>query len=138
MLTRTFNWRTFGIIAAATLLGAAWALFNFVRSGGNGGTTPATPLVWIVFAIPFFTFWGWWLARRDEGWVAAFVCFCIYFFSVFVGSRIELLILGMDTAKSTFHALYFQMTPLIQIVACIVVAAHRATTRGTIHPSTES
>lgn len=135
---RTFDLRTAGLIAGATLLGAAWALFNLYRVGGNGASSQAAPLVWAVFATPFFTFWGWLLARRNERWLAAFVCFCIYFFGIFLGARLELLIVGADAAAAAFHGLYFRLTLMIQLIAGVVVAAQRASIHGTMPVSTDA
>ena len=97
---RTFDLRRFLLIGGATLLGAGWAAFNLVRAGGSGGSDAVAALVWAVFATPFFTFWGWLAAERRAGWTAAFVCFCIYFFAIFIGARLELLFLGRDGAAA--------------------------------------
>lgn len=135
---RTWDFRTAVLIAGAALLGAAWALFNFeVRAGGTGFGA-IRPLVWTVFATPFAAFWGWLIARRHEGWLAAFVCFCIYFFAIFLGARLELLVLGDVAAAANGHALYFRLTLLIQCIACLVAAAQRASRRGTMEVSTVS
>jgi hypothetical protein len=137
-MKRSFDLRTGGLIGGAALLGGAWACFNLYRAGGSGLSGASAPLVWAVFATPFFAFWGWLLARRTEGWSAAFVCFCIYFFAIFVGARIERLVLSADAARTSGHALYFQLTLAIQLLACIVVALQRATSRGTMHTATDS
>lgn len=136
--TRTFDLRTGAVIIVAALLGAAWAAFNLARAGGSGQSGATVPLVWAVFATPFFTFWGWLLARRREGWLAAFVCFCIYFFGVLVGARIERLVLSDAAAAGSYHALYFRLTLIIQLVACVVAGVQRALRHGTIPVSTES
>lgn len=136
--TRRFDLRMFSLIAGATMLGAAWAAVNLIQAGGSSASGTSTQLVWTVFATPFFTFWGWLLARRDEGWWAAFVCFCIYFFGVLLGSRLERLIIGDAAASESFHGLYFRLTLVIQVAACCVVALQRARTHGTIRPSTGS
>lgn len=135
---RTFDLKTAALIGGAALLGTAWALFNLTRVGGNGASGATTQLVWTVFATPFFTFWGWLLARQREGWLAAFVCFCIYFFSIFIGARLELLVQGADVAATNEHALYFRLTVSIQLIACIVVAASRAGSRGTMQTPTKT
>lgn len=136
--SRTINWRTAACIAGAALLGAAWALFNLSRAGGSGFTGSTAQLVWAVFATPFFTFWGWLIARRQERWLAALVCFSIYFFAAFVGARLELLVLGLDAAEASGHALYYQLTLSVQLIACLVVAAQRSTQHGTMKASTDS
>lgn len=135
---RTFDLRTASLIGGAALLGAAWAVFNLSRVGWNGATGQTAPLVWAVFATPFFTFWGWFVARRHERWLAAFVCFCIYFFSVFIGARLELLVLGTQAATDSCHELYFRLTLIVQVIACVVVAAQRASTHGTISTPTDA
>ncbi|MDP9310433.1 MAG: hypothetical protein M3R24_06015 [Chloroflexota bacterium] len=134
---RTFDLRTALIIGGAALLGAAWAAFNLYRAGGNGALGATAALVWTIFATPFFTFWGWLLAKRAEGWLAAFVCFCIYFFAVFIGARLELLIQGQPVAAANEHALYFRLTLIIQLIAGVVVAAQRSYSRGTMQVPTE-
>jgi hypothetical protein len=134
---RSFDLRTAMLIGGAAALGAAWAFVNLYRAGGNGFFGSVTPLVWVVFATPFFTFWGWLLARRGEGWLAASVCFCIYFFSIFLGARIEGLILGAEVAAASGHALYFRLTPIIQLIACALLALQRAGSRGTMESATE-
>ena len=134
---QTFNLRTALLVGGATLLGAAWAYYNLLRAGGSGGTDAVAPLVWAVFATPFFTFWGWLVAERRAGWTAAFVCFAIYFFAIFVGARLELLVQGRDGAAANDHALYFRLTLVLQLVAGLVVAAQRARTRGTMERPTE-
>lgn len=133
----SFNLRTMLLIAGAALLGAAWAFFNLYRAGGTGFSGATASLIWAVFATPFFTFWGWLLAGRGEGWLAAFVCFCIYFFGIFLGARIEGLIVGADAAAASGHSLYFQLTPAIQLFACVVVALQRAGSRGTMESTTD-
>ncbi len=134
---RTFDLRTALIIGCAALLGACWAAFNLYRAGGDGALGATAPLVWTIFATPFFTFWGWLVAKRAEGWLAAFVCFCIYFFAVFLGARLEQLIQGQDVAAANEHALYFRLTLALQFIACLIVAAHRSYSRGTMQLSTD-
>lgn len=134
---RAFDLRTALLIGGAAVLGAAWAFFNIYQAGGTGFSRSLTPLIWAVFATPFFAFWGWLLARRSEGWRAAIVCFCIYFFGIFLGARIEGLIAGAQAAAANGHALYFQLTPMIQLIACVVVALQRAGSRGTMETATE-
>lgn len=135
---RTFDLRTAALIGGATLLGAAWAAFNLYRAGGSGASASAAPLIWTVFATPFFTFWGWLAAERQSGWRAAFVCFCIYFFAIFIGARLVLLIQSKEVAAAQAHALYFRLTLVTQLIACFVVALHRAVSRGTMYVSTKS
>lgn len=133
---RTIDWRTACMIGGAALLGATWAAWNLLRVGGNGAGGPRPALIWAVFAVPLFTFVGWVVARRRERWLAAGVCFAIYFFGVFVGARFELLTTGRADADATFHALYFRLVPAVQLAACLLVAAQRATSPGGTIPST--
>ena len=135
---RTIDWRTGGCIGAAALIGAGWALFNLRQAGGSGFTGSAAQLVWAVFATPFFTFWGWLAARRAEGWLAALVCFSIYFFAIFLGARLELLLLGQAAAGAAGHARYYQLTLGIQLIACVAVAVQRSIQHGTMRASTDS
>lgn len=135
---RTIDWRTAVCIALAALIGAGWALFNLSRAGGSGFTGTTAQFVWAVFATPFASFWGWLVARRSELWLAALVCFSIYFFSIFLGARLELLVLGQSAAEAAGHALYYQLTLGIQLIACLVVAAQRSFQHGTMNTSTDS
>ena len=136
--SRTIDWRAAAWIAGAALLGAGWALFNLSRAGGSGFTGTTAQLVWAVFATPFFSFWGWLIARRHERWLAALVCFSIYFFAAFIGARLELLLIGQDAAEASGHALYFRLTLSAQLIACLVVAAQRSIQHGTMKVSTDS
>lgn len=113
-------------------------MFNLRQAGGSGLTGSTAQLVWTVFATPFFTFWGWLVARRSEGWLAGLVCFSIYFFAIFLGARLELLMLGQTAAAAAGHARYFQLTMSIQLIACLVVAVQRAMQHGTMNVSTDS
>src|SRR5579859_244529 len=149
-MNRRFDLRAFLCIAGAALLGLAWALYN--RSQGMI-KIPYTeeefrPLVWVIFAIPFATFWGWLLVRPAERWWAAFVCFCIYFFSPFVAARYESCTVlsgafslnscfletanAQQAANSQGHVIYFGAIVIIQIVAALTVALQRALSRSTI------
>ncbi len=134
---RTWDRRAFACIVVAAVIGAAWAWFNLSRAGGNGFSAATGPLVWTVFATPFCTFWGWVLARRQEVWPALFVCFCIYFFGILIGARVERLALGAEAARASGHALYFQLTPAIQLGAGLLVALQRSVKRGTMPVSTQ-
>jgi len=148
-MARRFDAWTFVLIMGAALLGAAWAIYN------RGLTSPpydlsreAQPLVWVIFATPFATFWGWFVARRAERWWAAFVCFCIYFFSSFVAARYESCTVlqghfslsdcffattqAQEAANSSGHVIYFQVVVIIHLLAALAVALQRALSRSTI------
>ncbi len=133
MLTeRRWDFRTLLIISVAAAIGAAWAGYNLWTVGEVREPRVFRALIWIVFATPFATFWGWCIARPKERWWAAFVCFCIYFFAIFAGARVERLLIGESAANASRHALYFQLTFLFDIVGAVVVALHRARAIGTI------
>lgn len=124
--------RSAALIGAAAVLGAAWAWITLQRAGGSGAGPASEALIWTVFATPFCTFWGWIAARRRELWTALFICGCIYFFSVFAGARIERLLLDVETARANGHALYFRLTPALQLLAGLALALHRGRRRGTM------
>ena len=132
MFARRIDWRTFGLIAVAALLGALWSVYNVWSAGARRDPDVYRALIWIVFATPFATFWGWAIARPGERWRAAFVCFSIYFFAIFIAARIERLVLGEAAATGSGHALYFRLTLLFDLFACLGVALQRARGIGTI------
>lgn len=124
-----FDWRSFGIILAGTLLGAAWAIYNYTSTGGSRGEEQLQPLVWAIFATPLGLFLGWLVARRAEGWLAAFVSFLlIYFFTPFVAARIESLFLSPEEAAATKHNLYFWAVIVVHLLSAAGVAVWRART----------
>jgi hypothetical protein len=148
-MNQRFDLRTFIAIMVAALLGAAWAIYN--RGLIDYPYDPATefrPLVWVIFATPFATFWGWFIARRAERWWAAFVCFSIYFFSPFVAARYESCTVlrgsfdlsdcffattqAQEAANNSGHAIYFQAVVIINLLAALAVALHRAASRSTM------
>lgn len=145
------NLRTFGIIIGATLLGAAWALYNRGLAVRPYDEAAYRALIWVVFATPFAMFWGWLLARPAERWAALLVSASIYFFAPFVAARYEscavvrdgfsLVSCFADTqaaqqlANDNGHALYFQAIVVIHLLAGLAVALHRALDRSTM-PST--
>jgi hypothetical protein len=121
--TKTLLW-----IALATLLGAAWAYYNLWSTGGDRSESQFRALIWTIFATPFATFWGYFFARRRERWLAAFLCFCIYFFSVFVAARVESLIVDRATAQAQGHTIYFHAVIVINLLAGLILAVQRALT----------
>lgn len=132
MFARRFDWRTFRLIAAAAGLGALWSIYNLWSAGEGRDPEVFRALIWVVFATPFATFWGWAIARPGERWLAAFICFSIYFFAIFIAARVERLMLGEDAATASGHALYFRLTLLFDLLACLGVALQRARGIGTI------
>lgn len=153
LLKERFDLRTFLLIFGAALLGAAWAVYNRAQVAPPYREDEYRALVWIIFATPFATFWGWFLARRRERWWAAFVCFCIYFFSPFVAARYEsctaltgrfdlnscfiATTAAQEAANASGHVRYFQIIVIIHLLAALTVALHRALNRSTI-PDQES
>jgi hypothetical protein len=153
-----FDIRTFMLIFGAALVGAAWAIYN-------RGLVPALPLLgqlraytWVIFATPFATFWGWFVARRAERLWAAAICFCIYFFAPFVAARYESCAVvwsqygpagcftatgaARDLAAASQHAIYFQSIVLLHILAALAIALQRALSRSRMsvrlpHPQEE-
>ncbi|MBC8076936.1 MAG: hypothetical protein H7Y32_12730 [Chloroflexales bacterium] len=130
-MQKKIDWRTAAIIVGVALLGAAWAYFQYRTTFGPAGEPlrgeqQLRPLVWTIFATPLATFIGWTIARRREVWLAAGVCFCIYFFSPFVGARIESLVLDATDAAQIGHVVYFQAVIVLNLLAAVAVAAWRA------------
>jgi hypothetical protein len=147
--TRRFDLWTFVLIMGAALIGAAWAIYN--RGLANPPYDPARefrPLVWVIFATPFATFWGWFFARPAERWWAAFVSFCIYFFSPFVAARYESCTVlqgyfslsdcflattqAQEAANRSGHVIYFQVVVIVNLLAALALALQRALSRSTI------
>jgi hypothetical protein len=141
-----FDIRTFILILGAALIGAAWAIYN-------RGLAPTLPLLsqlrahtWVIFAIPFATFWGWFFARRAERLRAAAICCCIYFFAPFVAARYESCAVvweqygpvgcftatgaARDLAGASQHTVYFQAIVIIHILAALTIALQRALSRS--------
>ena len=65
-MNKRFDLRTFLLIIGAALLGAAWAVYNRSQTSFPYKEEEFRPLVWVIFAIPFATFWGWAIARPGE------------------------------------------------------------------------
>jgi hypothetical protein len=127
--------RVFALIAAGAIAGALWAAYNLRLAGSSRDPAVFRQLVWAVFATPFFAFIGWLIASPREGWRAAFITFCIYFFAIFAAARVERLALGESGASASKHALYFRLTIGLDLVACLVAALQRGRAVGTIQPS---
>jgi hypothetical protein len=143
-----FDIRTFILIFGAALLGAAWAIYNrgLVPTLGLQGQLRAQ--TWVIFATPFATFWGWFVARRAERLWAAAICFCIYFFAPVVAARYESCVVvwsefgpagcfiatsqARDAAAAGAHSIYFQAIVIVHVLAALVLALQRALSRSTI------
>ena len=154
MQTRRFDLLTLALMAGAATVGALWANYNRVLAVGLGPEDALRPHVWVIFAIPFALFLGWLIARRREGWLALFVCFCLYFFSTFVAARYEscVVIAGSFSLRDCFfatadaqtaasangHALYFQSIIVFQLVVALGIALQRALSRSTMADQTQS
>jgi cytochrome bd-type quinol oxidase subunit 2 len=120
------DWRTCGIMLGAMVVGVAWASYNYTSTGGSRGENQLRPLVWTIFSTPFVLFLGWVLARRREGWLAAFVCFCIYFFTPFVAARIESFVVTAEQAAQMGHHIYFSMVMVLHGSAALAVSIWRS------------
>lgn len=127
-MTRRVDTRTLLIMLAALAAGVAWAAYSLASTGGARNDTVIRALVWTVFAAPFALFLGWLAARRRELGLAAFCCFCLYFFTFFVAQRIESLALSAEAAAASGHALYFNLVIAIHAVAGAALAVWRALT----------
>jgi cytochrome bd-type quinol oxidase subunit 2 len=125
-IKRSFDWRTFGLMLGAAVLGALWAYYNLAATGGDRGEDQLQRLVWAIFGSPFALFIGWVVARRAEVWLAAFASFCVYFFTVFVAARFESLLMTADQAKDSGHVLYFQAAIVLHVLAALALAVWRA------------
>jgi hypothetical protein len=125
MFTR-IDLRTLGIMLLGLGIGLAWAAYNLNVAGPFRNDDVIRNLVWAVFATPFAFFLGWIGARRHEIGVAAFCCFCLYFFSFFVAQRIEGLIIGTEAARANAHALYFQLMLVLHGLGGLALALWRA------------
>jgi hypothetical protein len=153
-----FDIRTFTLIIGASLLGAAWAIYNRGRVPTLGLEGQLHAQTWVIFATPFATFWGWFFARRAERLWAAAICCCIYFFAPFVAARYESCAIvwaqwgpagcftatsqARDAATASQHAIYFQAIVIIHVLAALAVALRRALSRSTMpllvpHPAGE-
>lgn len=147
-MLRRLDLRTFILIFGAALLGAGWAIYNRGLTAYPYGESQLRPLVWVIFATPFATFWGWFLARPAERWWAAFVCFCIYFFSPFAAARYEscTVLRGAFSLSDCFgattaaqraasdngHQIYFASIVVLHLLAALALALHRALSRSTM------
>lgn len=127
-MTKRFDTRTALIIIGLTILGAVWAYYNYGATGGRRDESVLRALVWTVFATPFASFIGWLIARPREGWLAAYVCFCIYFFTTFVAARIESFFYDATAAEVAGHPIYFSGVIIINIIAAVGAAVWRART----------
>ncbi|MCS6882296.1 MAG: hypothetical protein RMK84_15785 [Oscillochloridaceae bacterium] len=106
-MSNRLDFRTLLIMLAALTIGVSWAAFNFASTGGARNDAAVRPLVWTVFATPAALFIGWIIARRQEAGLAAFCCFCLYFFAFFVAQRIETLFFTLEEARASGHSFYF-------------------------------
>ena len=141
-MMRRFDVRTFLMIVGAALVGAAWAIYNRSIVGFPYDEAELRPLVWVIFATPFAMFWGWFFARPAErGW-AAFVSFCVYFFSPFVAQRYESCTVvsgsfnlvdcfaataqAQELAGNNGHRIYFGSIVVIHVLIALIIATQRA------------
>jgi hypothetical protein len=143
-----FDIRTFLLIFGAALVGVAWAIYSRGRVPAVGLQDQLRAQTWVIFATPFATFWGWFIARRAERLLAAAVCFCVYFFAPFIAARYESCavvwggfglsgcFIATDQARAAAaasqHAIYFQAIVIVHVVAALVIALQRALSRSTM------
>jgi drug/metabolite transporter (DMT)-like permease len=123
---RRLDTRTLLIMLAALAVGVGWAAYNLASTGGARNDSVVRALVWAVFAGPFALFLGWLVARRRELGLAAFCCFCLYFFTFFVAQRVESLAVSAETAAANGHILYFNLVIAIHAVVGAGLALWRA------------
>lgn len=146
MAARRVDLRTLAIMLVATILGAVWATYNRGLTSPPYAEEELRPLVWVIFATPFALLLGWCVARWHEAWWAAFVCFCLYFFSPFVAQRYESCTVVRNSfqfgdcfaataearqlAETSGHRIYFEVVVLIHVVLALVIIVHRALASG--------
>jgi hypothetical protein len=134
--------RTLLLMLGAALIGAAWASYNRGLASPPYDESELRPLIWVTFAIPGALFLGWFFARAAERWWAAFVCFCLYFFSLFIAQRYESCTVvsgsfnlsdcfaataaAQQLANDTGHVIHFSAVVVIQLLAAILITLHRA------------
>ncbi len=134
--------RTLLLMVLTTIVGAGWAIYNRGLTKPPYDEAMLRPLVWVIFATPCALFIGWLIARWFEVWWAAFVCFCLYFFSPFVAQRYESCTVvsgsfnlvhcftataeAQQLATATGHRIYFESVVVIQVVIALLIAFHRA------------
>lgn len=145
---RRFDLRSFGLMVGAAAIGLLWANYNRGFAVELPTEEALKQHVWAIFALPFALLVGWLLARRQEAWLALFVCFCLYFFSTFIAARYEsctvvtgsfdLGVCFMSTAEAqemardNGHAIYFAAILVVQSVVALVIALQRAFSRSTM------
>ncbi|MGB9752960.1 MAG: hypothetical protein C0183_08400 [Roseiflexus castenholzii] len=143
-----FDFRTFLLIFGAACVGAVWATHQRSMTAPPYGEAQIPALIWTVFATPFAMFWGWFGARREERWLAAFVCFCIYFLSTFIAARYETCVVvhgsfnlvscfveteqAQALANAQGHRVYFESIVAVHLIAALVTALQRALKRRTM------
>jgi hypothetical protein len=141
-----FDFRTFILIFGATLLGAAWAVYQRGRVPTLAFEGQLRAQTWVIFATPFAAFWGWFFARRAERLWAAAICFCIYFFAPFIAARYESCAVvweqfgpagcftatsqARDLATASQHAIYFQSVVIVHVLAALALALQRSLSRS--------
>jgi hypothetical protein len=142
MMRAKFDLRTLVVLGLASIVGAAWAIYQRSLTSPPYNEDQFRSLVWVIFAIPFALFLGWAIARRTERWWAAFTCFCLYFFSPFVAQRYESCTIvssgfslsdcffataqAQELSAAAGHVIYFEAVVVIQLVAALLIALHRS------------
>jgi len=128
--TANFDFPTFGKMSFVTLIGLAWATYNYFSTHGSRGEAQLRPLVWTIFAIPFTLFLGWVFTRRNELGTATLTCFCLYFFMPFGAARLESLFISTDQAARNGHNFYFLAVLGLQTLGAFALILWRAGAKG--------
>lgn len=118
--------RALGAILGATLVGALTGYLSMLSTGGVRDDSVVRQLVWTIFAVPFLVFLAWALTRRHELGLAAFTCFCLYFFTPFVAARIETVVAPGATVANSGHVVYFTTAVILHSLAGVAIAIWRA------------
>lgn len=118
--------RTLLTMLGALVVGVAWGAYNLASTGGVRNDATVRPLVWTMFSAPAALFLGWLVARRREVGLAAFCCFCLYFFTFFVAQRIETLFFTLEEARANGHTFYFVTALVLHALTGIALAVWRA------------
>lgn len=134
-MPRRVDIRTLVIMLVALAVGVAWEVYSLASTSGVRDDSTIRALVWTVFAAPFALFLGWLAARRGELGLAAFCCFCLYFFTFFVAQRIESLVLTTEQSAANGHELHFMLMIGIHAVAGIGLTIWRALTPAPVAPA---
>ncbi len=110
-----------GLTIAGIVLGLIVALVARTAVQPNAAVDALAPNVWTVISVPLGFALGLLFSAPRRwpqalGWSGG-----VYFFSLFVAARLELLIRGAEAAQSSAHQLYFTLAPWVQLVGALGV-----------------